>query len=132
MATSLKIGAIVYRVSDLKRSEQFYRESLGIDLRVLPLDEKEKEEGHEGESFMMGDVGDITLVFFQGKDKPGATPVFVFTRPEGGIDAAAEGLARRGVSIVTPVSEAPGGWSFDFNDPDGHAWSYYQSKDKPR
>jgi len=132
MATAIRIGAIVYRVADLKRSESFYRDTLGINVRVLPLDVKEKEEGHEGDHFMMGDVGDITLVFFQGQEKPGKTPIIVFSLEDGGIDAVAERLARKGVTIVTPVSEAPGGWSFDWLDPDGHMWSHYQSNNKPR
>ena len=41
MSTSLKIGAIVYRVADLKRSEKFYRDTLGLEVRVLPLDAHE-------------------------------------------------------------------------------------------
>ena len=81
---------------------------------------------------MMADVGDITLVFFQGKDKPGKTPIIVFSLEDGGIDGVAERLASKGVTMVTPVSEAPRGWSFDWLDPYGHMWSHYQSKQKPR
>lgn len=132
MSANAKIGAIVYRVADLKRSEKFYRDTLGLNVRVIPLDAHEKEEGHEGDSFMMADVGEITLVFFQGNDKPGKTPIIVFSLDEGGIDAVAENLARKGVTLVTPVSEAPGGFSFDWLDPDGHVWSHYQSNTKPR
>lgn len=131
-AITPKIGAIVFRVGDIKRSEKFYRDTLGLNVRVLPLDAKEKEEGHEGDTFMMADVGDVTLVFFQGKDKPGKTPIVVFSLDNGGIDAVAQNLASKGVTLVTPVSDAPGGWSFDWIDPDGHAWSHYQGKDKPR
>lgn len=132
MATNPKIGAIVYRVSDIKRSEKFYRDVLGLSVRVLPLEGHEEEEGHEGDSFMMADVGDITLVFFQGKDKPGKTPIVVFSLEDGGIDAVIQGLVAKGVTLVTPVSEAPGGWSADWLDPDGHVWSHYQSNTKPR
>ena len=41
-------------------------------------------------------------------------------------------LVEKGVTIVTPVSEAPGGWSADFLDPDGFGLGLYQSEAKPR
>jgi len=41
-------------------------------------------------------------------------------------------LAGKGVTIVTPVSHAPGGWSAETSDPEGHVLSMYQSADKPR
>ena len=41
-------------------------------------------------------------------------------------------LAASGVEIVTPVSEAPGGWSADFKDPDGHVVSFFQAAELPR
>jgi len=56
----------------------------------------------------------------------------VFTLEKGGIDNLVEQLARKGVEIVVPVSEAPGGWTSDFLDPDGHVFSFYQSEKAPR
>jgi predicted enzyme related to lactoylglutathione lyase len=41
-------------------------------------------------------------------------------------------LAEKGATIVTPVSHAPGGWSAEFFDPDGHTISMYQSEEAPR
>ncbi len=41
-------------------------------------------------------------------------------------------LAAKGVTIVTPVSHAPGGWSAEIKDAEGHVLSMYQSADKPR
>ena len=52
--------------------------------------------------------------------------------PEGGIDGVIESLAAKGATIVTPVSEAPGGWSAEFADPDGYVLSLYQSEKAPR
>jgi len=39
---------------------------------------------------------------------------------------------QQGVTIVTPVSEAPGGWSADFLDPDGFGLGLWSPEDKPR
>ena len=36
------------------------------------------------------------------------------------------------LTIVTPVSEAPGGWSADFLDPDGFGLGLWQSGELPR
>ena len=78
------------------------------------------------------DVGETSLIFFQRNEKPGKTPIVVFGLDDGGIDNIVEELARRGANIVVPVSHAPGGWSADFLDPDGHTWSMYQSNKAPR
>ena len=51
---------------------------------------------------------------------------------DGGIDTLTQRLAEKGVTIVLPVSHAPGGWSSDFLDPDGHMLAYYQTAEKPR
>jgi glyoxylase I family protein len=56
----------------------------------------------------------------------------VFGLAKGGIDAMVASLAAAGVEIVTPVSEAPGGWSSEFKDPDGHGLSLYQDGGLPR
>lgn len=61
----------------------------------------------------------------------GSSPAVVFTI-DGGIDDVVAGLAEKGVNIVTPVSEAPGGWSADFLDPDGFGLGLWQSGDFPR
>ncbi|WP_200875501.1 VOC family protein [Nitratireductor basaltis] len=62
----------------------------------------------------------------------GNTPAIVFTIPDGGIDGVVAYLASNGVTIVTPVSEAPGGWSADFLDPDGFGLGLWQSQELPR
>jgi glyoxylase I family protein len=124
----VKIGAIVYYVKDLNRSQAFWKDAMGVDFAIRPTGDPDDPD----ERFMMGDIGDITLVFFQKNEKPGKTPVIVFTLENGGIDAVVESLAKKGVTIVTPVSHSPGGWSADWVDPDGHMFSHYQSADKPR
>lgn len=76
--------------------------------------------------------GDVSFVFFPGEASVGATPQVVFGLKDGGIDGVAAALAAAGIELVTAVSEAPGGWSVDFKDPDGHILSLYQDGDKPR
>ena len=128
MVKDPKIGAIVFYVKDIKRAESFYHDVLGLTIRMMPPAE---DEDHAG-PWMMSDVGDVSLIFFQRAEKPGKTPIVVFTLDKGGIDDVVEQLARKGAQIVVPVSEAPGGWSADFVDPDGHVWSFYQSNKMPR
>ena len=62
----------------------------------------------------------------------GNTPALIFTVDDGGIDDIIAGLVEQGVTTVTPVSEAPGGWSADFLDPDGFGLGLWQSGDLPR
>ena len=79
---------------------------------------------------MLGET--VSLIFFERVEPIGRTPIVVFTLADGGIDDAVEKLAARGAQIVLPVSEAPGGWTSDFRDPDGHMLSFYQSNKAPR
>jgi len=64
--------------------------------------------------------------------KRGNTPALIFELHDGGIDDIVAGLAAAGVTIVTPVSEAPGGRSADFLDPDGFGLGLWSPADKPR
>ncbi len=117
-------ASIVFYVSDIARTEKFYKETLGIDLVRM--------EGAEP-FWLSGELDKgLGLVFFQMDGVRGNTPALVFDIAEGGIDDIVAGLVAQGVTIVTPVSEAPGGWSADFLDPDGFGLGLYQSGDKPR
>lgn len=129
MLTKTEIGAIVFYVADIDRTEAFYKETLGLTLQRM-----EGEPGEAGGAdWLMADVGGISLIFFQMEGKRGDSPVVVFSLEEGGIDGIVEGLASKGVTIVTPVSHAPdGGWTADFADPDGHTLSLYQGAEMPR
>ena len=118
-------ASVVFYVSDITRTEAFYRDVLGITLGRM--------EGAEP-FWLNGTIGkELNLAFFQMPDaKVGTTPALIFDLAEGGIDDIVAGLTQKGVTIVTPVSEAPGGWSADFTDPDGFGLGLYQSADKPR
>lgn len=117
-------ASIVYYVSDIARTEKFYAETLGISLTRM--------EGAEP-FWLTGQLDQgPELMFFQMEAVRGNTPALIFDIAEGGIDDIVAGLVAQGVTIVTPVSEAPGGWSADFLDPDGFGLGLYQSADKPR
>ena len=121
MSTKFKFGslAIIFFVKDLERTKKFYRDALGFVL--------DQEEG-----YLSGKLPGSELVFFQGDPKPGNSPQVVFGLDRGGIDTLAEHLVKQGVQLVTPVSEAPGGWSLEFKDPDDHGLASYQVGSLPR
>lgn len=117
-------ASIVFYVADIARTEAFYAETLGIPLV--------RQEGAEP-FWLSGQLDQgLELVFFEMDGVRGNTPALVFDIAEGGIDDIVAALVAKGVTIVTPVSEAPGGWSADFLDPDGFGLGLYQSGDKPR
>jgi predicted enzyme related to lactoylglutathione lyase len=116
--------SIVFYVSDIVRTEAFYRDTLGIEV--------ERREGMEP-FWLVGKAGGMEIIFFQMEAVRGSTPALIFDiSEEGGIDDVVAALVEKGVTIVTPVSEAPGGWSADFLDPDGFGLGLYQSEGKPR
>jgi glyoxylase I family protein len=121
-----KLGNIVYYVNNLKRTEAFYRDTIGLDIQPIP------GEGDADVGLMASTSNDVSLIFFQLDSKPGNSPIIVFEIAEGGIDDVVAALVSKGVTIVTPVSHAPGGLSADFADPDGHVISVYQADGLPR
>jgi glyoxylase I family protein len=124
MSFKPKRASIVFYVADIARTEAFYNETLGLGL--------ERQEGAEP-FWLSGKLEDgLELVFFEMDGKRGNTPALVFDVVEGGIDDIVADLVAKGVTIVTPVSEAPGGWSADFLDPDGFGLGLWQAEDKPR
>lgn len=116
---------IVFKVADLDRTERFYRDHLGFEFSRV----ESEEEG----AFLTTRIGTETeLLVFPGDPQPGNTPGVVFSLTDGGLDTLIERLAAAGMEIVTPVSEAPGGWYADFRDLDGHVVSFFQAGEKPR
>lgn len=117
--------AFILIVRDVRVTERFYAEHLGI-----PFTTNTEEDGS---SWLLAKIGnEVEMLVFPGDPQPGNTPGIVFGLAEGGIDTIVASLAAAGVEIVTPVSEAPGGWSADFKDPDGHVISFFQSEVLPR
>lgn len=126
MFAKVRIGTICYYVSDIARTETFYRDVLGLDVANMG------DDGSGNDWLQANTEGGLDLIFFKAESKPGNTPIIVFDLKDGGIDTAVAALAEKGATIVTPVSHAPGGWSAEFADPDGHTLSMYQSEESPR
>lgn len=122
-----KLGNICYYVSDIDKTEAFYRDVMGLDVQRMEGD----GEG-EGDWLIASTANGVDLIFFNMESHPGNSPIIVFEIADGGIDDVVSTLATKGVTIVTPVSHAPGGWSSEFADPDGHVISMYQSAEVPR
>ncbi|PZR09172.1 MAG: glyoxalase [Archangium gephyra] len=119
----IKNLGVVFTVKDLRRAHRFYSETLGLTFETVDI-----ENG-----FMEARLpGNVALVFVAGDAPRGATPQVVFGLAKGGIDGIVASLAKAGVELVTPVSEAPGGWSAEFKDPEGHGLSLYQDGSLPR
>jgi glyoxylase I family protein len=126
MLGSHRITTIFFWVADIARTERFYRETVGLEIKRMG------DDGAGSDWLQASTAGGLDLIFFRGEPKPGNTPILVFDLTDGGIDALVAGLAAAGAAIVTPVSHAPGGWSAEFADPDGHVLSMYQSAERPR
>lgn len=123
MLASARLETVVLFVASLDRSLRFYRDTLGLAAEVI--------DGHDG-AIATASAGPVTLVLIPRPARAGESPVLVFELP-GGIDDCAEALARHGVEIVVPVSEAPdGGLTLDFLDPDGNVLSLHQPAGAPR
>lgn len=124
MSFKPRSASIVYYVADIHRTESFYNETLGLAL--------ERMEGAEP-FWLQGRLENgLEMIFFQMEGRRGDTPAVIFDLGDGGIDDVVAALAAKGVTIVTPVSEAPGGWSADFLDPDGFGLGLWQAGELPR
>jgi glyoxylase I family protein len=119
----IKNLGIVFQVKDLARTHRFYAETLGLTFEVTDF---------EGGYLLARLPGDVEFMFFPGDAPRGATPQVVFGLVKGGIDSIVASLAGAGVEIVTAVTEAPGGWSVEFKDPDGHMLALFQDGALPR
>ena len=126
MLSRTRIGNICYYVNDIDRTEAFYRDVLGLEVQRMG------DDGSGNDWLLASIENNVDLIFFKAECRPGNSPIVVFDLAEGGIDDVVAGLAEKGATIVTPVSHAPGGWSSEFGDPDGHILSLYQTEEMPR
>ncbi|CAN7462798.1 VOC family protein [Phenylobacterium sp. LjRoot164] len=126
MFGKVRIGTICFYVTDIARTETFYRDVLGLEVANMG------DDGSGNDWLQANTAGGVELIFFNAECTPGNSPIIVFDLAKGGIDTVVAALAEKGATIVTPVSHAPGGWSAEFSDPDGHLISMYQSDEAPR
>ena len=123
MFSDPKLGAVVFFVRDLGRTEAFYRDVLGLAVRRM---------GEPPEQILLSDLGPMTLVFIPGDEPRGRSPIPVFNVGSDDIARIVDLLTERGVEIVAPLQHAPdGGLTADFLDPDGHMLSVYKAPAEP-
>ena len=123
MFSDPKLGAVVFFVRDLGRTEAFYRDVLGLAVRRM---------GEPPEQILLSDLGPMTLVFIPGDEPRGRSPIPVFNVGSDDIARIVDLLTERGGEIVAPLQHAPdGGLTADFLDPDGHVLSVYKAPAEP-
>ena len=127
--SSLKLSTIGYAivyVKDIAKSVPFYRDVLGVRVKV------------EGTGWAEFDTGATTLALHaeeEGKTHDARSGSTMLVFPVESIDDAHEVLKSNGVKIVKAphqVCETPTGigYSIDFEDPDGNLLSLYTEKKK--
>lgn len=125
MLPKLNGVAVILHVQDIRRTERFYAEHLGIVFA--------RNAEADGSEWLLAKLGDETeILVFPGGTAPGNSPGIVFGLAEGGIETVVARLEAASVEIVSPVAAAPGGWSADFKDPDGHTISLFQADSLPK
>jgi catechol 2,3-dioxygenase-like lactoylglutathione lyase family enzyme len=110
------IGNIILTVRDIQRSLAFYRDTIGLDVRVA------------GGEFAFLAAGGVTLCLRQdprpAPDGDGPRVEIVFDVPD--IHAAYEELKSRGVAFrIEPRVVTGSLWATDFRDADGHLLSIF-------
>ncbi len=102
---------VAIRVTDLSRSEPFYRETLGLSVGLR--DERRK--------WLFLRAGETGMIVLQEDGSPFSTQHFAFTIQTGDIESVCQVLIENGVTIEGPVfHEWMPAWSIYFLDPDGH------------
>jgi catechol 2,3-dioxygenase-like lactoylglutathione lyase family enzyme len=89
MIPSPRIGNIFFYVTDVDRTEAFYRDVIGLKVERVPDD-------GSGRPWLNAPIpGNVDLIFFHGEVRPGNSPILVFDLKGGGIDGVVAGLDDR-------------------------------------
>ena len=111
-----KVGFIMLGVKDLQRSLVYYRDTLGLTVRMA------------FESFVFLDGGGVTLVLRGAPNlgEAGDSSRYEVVFEVADIDAAHRSLQARGVAFaVEPRAVTADRFAANFRDPDGHGLSIY-------
>ena len=116
--------AFILWARDILRTEQFYTTHLGIQFT------RNTEE--DGSVWLLAKIGkEVEMLVFKGNPKPAIRRASRSAWRRAASRRSSPRL-RRPASNVTPVSEAPGGWSAEFRDLDGHPMSFFQDQALPK
>lgn len=111
-----QIGVVMLGAKEIARSITFYRDTLGLTLKMA------------FEGFAFFDGGGVTLVLSEAlaqasSSMVGATEV-VFSVPD--VRAAHEALAAKGIEFTIAPRQVSGPmWAANFRDPEGHGLSVF-------
>ena len=98
MLSRTRIGTICYYVTDIDRTEAFYRDVLGLEIQRM-------DDDGSGNVWLIASIANnVDLIFFRMECRPGNSPIIVFDLAEGGIDDVVAGLAEKGATIVAASS----------------------------
>ena len=108
---------VLFRVSDLPKAIEFYRDFLGLPLEFY------KEEWKWAE-FNAGNVT-LTLTLASGGPPPSGTIALAVADLAG----AFREVAAKGIQVKRPLHELSTCWHLEILDPDGHVIILHQRKD---
>ena len=117
------VDFVVYAVSDMDRSEAFYRDVLGLDIEV-----RRGEPGTRAADFMEFDAGGTSIavgVLPGGQPNPNALVALAVEH----VGDAVEELRGKGVPVTMDTIETPGCYMAIVEDPDGNRILLHQRKD---
>lgn len=114
------VDYVIYQVKDLKKSIEFYRDTLGL-----------KPLGEPGESWAEFDCGNVTLDIgtfsYDPKVKGGNNAQVGFAVDD--VPATLADLKKKGVTVLYDTYETPVCWGAAIADPDGNVINIHKRKD---
>ena len=106
------VNAILISTQNVERLAAFYRDAVGLPLKV---------NNHGGGMHAEGEIGDCHFAIFPGGPAPAAKGPITFSLHVDDIQAEYERMKSRGVPFAGPPAARPfGGITADFRDPDGN------------
>jgi predicted enzyme related to lactoylglutathione lyase len=115
------VDFVSYSVTDMDRSESFWRDVLGLDVEVA-----RGAPGTRGSGYMELDAGGVAIGLVA---MPNTYPNGVVALAVDSVGEAVEELRGKGVKIAMDTIESPVCWMAVVEDPDGNKILLHQRKD---
>lgn len=72
MFAKCKLGSVCYYVTDIDKTEAFYRDALGLDVQRMG------DDGDGNDWLMAPTINGVELLFLKAQSRPGNTPIHRF------------------------------------------------------
>lgn len=115
------VDFVSYSVTEMDRSEAFYRDVLGLEVEV-----RRGPAGTRGNGYMEFDAGGVAIGLVQ---QPEIHPNAILALAVEDVEAAVEELRGKGVPIAMETIETPVCFMAVVSDPDGNRILLHQRKD---